>query len=61
MLFPCQNDAGQMLVSPAKGLLMEEISPGLDSSTTYQIVNSIGQSIHILKGTAVNISSAACP
>ncbi|KAJ8422563.1 hypothetical protein Cgig2_026258 [Carnegiea gigantea] len=33
---------GEMLVGPAKALLMDEISPGLDSSTTYQIVNSIG-------------------
>lgn len=32
---------------------MDEISTGLDSSTTYQIVNSIRQSIHILKGTSV--------
>ncbi|XP_074280493.1 pleiotropic drug resistance protein 1-like [Silene latifolia] len=44
---------GEMLVGPAKALFMDEISTGLDSSTTYQIVNSIRQSIHILKGTAV--------
>jgi len=40
-------------VGPAKALLVDEISTGLDSSTTYQIVNSIRQSIHILQGTAV--------
>ena len=42
-----------MLVGPAKALFMDEISTGLDSSTTFQIVNSIRQSIHILKGTAI--------
>ena len=32
---------------------MDEISTGLDSSTTFQIVNSLKQSIHILNATAV--------
>lgn len=32
---------------------MDEISTGLDSSTTFQIVNSLRQSIHILRGTGV--------
>ncbi|KDP36995.1 hypothetical protein JCGZ_06051 [Jatropha curcas] len=44
---------GEMLVGPAKALFMDEISTGLDSSTTYQIVNSLRQSIHILNGTAL--------
>ncbi|KAJ0960089.1 hypothetical protein J5N97_000148 [Dioscorea zingiberensis] len=44
---------GEMLVGPAKALFMDEISTGLDSSTTYQIVNSLRQSVHILGGTAV--------
>ncbi|KAK1281914.1 putative pleiotropic drug resistance protein 7 [Acorus calamus] len=44
---------GEMLVGPAKALFMDEISTGLDSSTTYQIVNSIRQSVHILGGTAL--------
>ncbi|ESW33241.1 hypothetical protein PHAVU_001G054400 [Phaseolus vulgaris] len=44
---------GEMLVGPIKVLFMDEISTGLDSSTTFQIVNSIQQSIHILKGTAL--------
>ncbi|KAJ4821384.1 ABC transporter G family member 36 [Rhynchospora pubera] len=44
---------GEMLVGPAKALFMDEISTGLDSSTTFQIVNSIRQSIHILQGTAL--------
>jgi ABC-type multidrug transport system ATPase subunit len=42
-----------MLVGPSKVLLMDEISTGLDSSTTFQIVNSIKQYVHILNGTAV--------
>ncbi|KAH7657265.1 Monosaccharide-transporting ATPase protein [Dioscorea alata] len=42
-----------MLVGPAKALFMDEISTGLDSSTTFQIVNSLRQSIHILEGTAL--------
>ena len=42
-----------MLVGPARALFMDEISTGLDSSTTFQMVNSLRQSIHILNGTAV--------
>nr|XP_043627481.1 pleiotropic drug resistance protein 1-like isoform X10 [Erigeron canadensis] len=44
---------GEMMVGPARALFMDEISTGLDSSTTFQIVNSIRQSIHILQGTSV--------
>ncbi|KAK4590481.1 hypothetical protein RGQ29_020864 [Quercus rubra] len=44
---------GEMLVGPSKVLLMDEISTGLDSSTAFQIVNSIKQYVHILDGTAV--------
>ncbi|BFG24580.1 hypothetical protein CerSpe_108540 [Prunus speciosa] len=44
---------GEMLVGPAKVLFMDEISTGLDSSTTFQIVNSLRQFIRILNGTAV--------
>ncbi|PQP92780.1 hypothetical protein Pyn_12307 [Prunus yedoensis var. nudiflora] len=44
---------GEMLVGPARALFMDEISTGLDSSTTFQIVNSLRQSIHILSGTAL--------
>ncbi|KAI7727409.1 LOW QUALITY PROTEIN: hypothetical protein M8C21_009515 [Ambrosia artemisiifolia] len=36
-----------------KVLLMDEISTGLDSSTTFQIVKSLRQFLHILEGTAV--------
>lgn len=41
------------MVGPARALFMDEISTGLDSSTTFQIVNSIRQSIHVLQGTAI--------
>ncbi|KAH9666408.1 ABC transporter G family member 40 [Citrus sinensis] len=44
---------GEMLVGPALALFMDEISTGLDSSTTFQIVTSLRQIIHILNGTAV--------
>lgn len=41
------------MVGPARALFMDEISTGLDSSTTFQIIKSIRQSIHILEGTAL--------
>ncbi|KAJ1376806.1 P-loop containing nucleoside triphosphate hydrolase [Sesbania bispinosa] len=44
---------GEMLVGPANALFMDEISTGLDSSTTFQIVSSLRQYVHILNGTAV--------
>ncbi|KAH9666386.1 ABC transporter G family member 40 [Citrus sinensis] len=44
---------GEMLVGPAHVLFMDEISTGLDSSTTFHIVNSLGQFNHILNGTAL--------
>lgn len=44
---------GEMLVGPARALFMDEISTGLDSSTTFQIVNSLKQCVHILKATTV--------
>ncbi|RVW53909.1 Pleiotropic drug resistance protein 1 [Vitis vinifera] len=46
-------DTGEILVGPARALFMDEISTGLDSSTAFQIVNSLRQSIHILNGTAL--------
>jgi ABC-type multidrug transport system ATPase subunit len=42
-----------MLVTPGRAVFMDEISTGLDSSTTFQIVNSIRETIHIVGGTAV--------
>ncbi|KAJ0075710.1 hypothetical protein Patl1_34366 [Pistacia atlantica] len=44
---------GEMLVGPANAVFMDEISTGLDSSTTFHIVNCIRQTIHILDGTAL--------
>ncbi|CAA0839121.1 ABC transporter G family member 40 [Striga hermonthica] len=44
---------GEMLVGPTNALFMDEISTGLDSSTTYQIVSSLRQYVHILNGTAL--------
>lgn len=44
---------GEILVGSAKALFMDEISNGLDSSTTFQIINSLRQAVHILNGTAV--------
>nr|AMR34859.1 PDR transporter [Artemisia annua] len=44
---------GEMIVGPSNVLLMDEISTGLDSSTTFQIVKSFRQYLHILEATAV--------
>ncbi|KAL8091918.1 pleiotropic drug resistance protein 1-like [Apium graveolens] len=44
---------GEMLVGPSNALFMDEISTGLDSSTTFQIVNSLRHTVHILQGTAL--------
>ncbi|CAN1280718.1 Pleiotropic drug resistance protein 1 [Linum perenne] len=44
---------GEMLVGPARALFMDEISTGLDSSTTFQIVNTLKQFNHILNTTIV--------
>ncbi|CAN6456247.1 unnamed protein product [Victoria cruziana] len=43
---------GEMLVGPARAFFMDEISTGLDSSTTYNIVNSVRQFVHIMGATA---------
>ncbi|CAN1282354.1 ABC transporter G family member 31 [Linum perenne] len=44
---------GEMIVGPRKTLFMDEISTGLDSSTTYQIVKCIGNFVHLLEGTVL--------
>jgi len=46
-------DAGEMLVGPAKALFMDEISTGLDSSTTFQICKFMRQMVHIMDVTMV--------
>ncbi|CAN1308019.1 ABC transporter G family member 48 [Linum perenne] len=52
VLCVCLN-AGEMLVGPAKVLLMDEISTGLDSSTTFQICKFMRQMVHILEVTMI--------
>nr|XP_043614573.1 ABC transporter G family member 35-like [Erigeron canadensis] len=42
---------GEMLVGPAKTLFMDEISTGLDSSTTFQIVKCLQQIAHHTEST----------
>ncbi|KAJ7542553.1 hypothetical protein O6H91_09G000200 [Diphasiastrum complanatum] len=42
---------GEMIVGPTKTLFMDEISTGLDSSTTFQIVKCLQQFVHILEST----------
>ncbi|GMH20534.1 hypothetical protein Nepgr_022375 [Nepenthes gracilis] len=44
---------GELLVGPARVLFMDEISNGLDSSTTYQIIKYLKYSTRALDGTAV--------
>ncbi|KAF3945204.1 hypothetical protein CMV_028398 [Castanea mollissima] len=44
---------GEMLVGPAKAFFMDEISTGLDSSTTFQIVRFMRQMVHIMDVTMV--------
>ncbi|KAL2509221.1 ABC transporter G family member 39 [Forsythia ovata] len=44
---------GEMLVGPAKALFMDEISTGLDSSTTFQIVKYMRQMVHIMDVTMI--------
>uniref|UniRef100_A0A7N0VKM0 ABC transporter domain-containing protein n=1 Tax=Kalanchoe fedtschenkoi TaxID=63787 RepID=A0A7N0VKM0_KALFE len=38
---------GEMIVGPVRALLMDEISNGLDSSTTFQIITCLQQLAHI--------------
>ncbi|KAL4352228.1 hypothetical protein GQ457_06G011560 [Hibiscus cannabinus] len=42
---------GEMIVGPTKTLFMDEISTGLDSSTTYQIVKCLQQIPHLTDAT----------
>ncbi|KAF7127970.1 hypothetical protein RHSIM_Rhsim11G0162500 [Rhododendron simsii] len=42
---------GEMIIGPTKALFMDEISNGLDSSTTYQIVACLQQLAHITDAT----------
>ncbi|KAL0009431.1 hypothetical protein SO802_010933 [Lithocarpus litseifolius] len=42
-----------MIVGPTKALFMDEISNGLDSSTTFQIVSCLQHLAHIIDATAL--------
>ncbi|KAK6119085.1 hypothetical protein DH2020_047171 [Rehmannia glutinosa] len=42
---------GEMIVGPTKALFMDEISNGLDSSTTYQIICCLQQLAHVTDAT----------
>ena len=44
---------GEMVVGPKKTLFMDEISTGLDSSTTYQIVKCTRNFVHLMDGTVL--------
>nr|XP_023885614.1 pleiotropic drug resistance protein 3-like isoform X1 [Quercus suber]POE69405.1 pleiotropic drug resistance protein 3 [Quercus suber] len=44
---------GEMIVGPTKALFMDEISNGLDSSTTFQIVSCLQHLAHIIDATAL--------
>ena len=43
--------SGEMLVGPAKLMLLDEISTGLDSSTTFTIMSMMRRYVHIMHGT----------
>ncbi|KAK8574737.1 hypothetical protein V6N12_062421 [Hibiscus sabdariffa] len=44
---------GEMIVGPIKALFMDEISNGLDSSTTFQIASCLQHLVHITEATAL--------
>ncbi|KAF5733436.1 hypothetical protein HS088_TW17G00979 [Tripterygium wilfordii] len=44
---------GEMIVGPTRALFMDEISNGLDSSTTFQIVTCLQQLTHITECTTL--------
>lgn len=44
---------GELLAGPSRVLLMDEISNGLDSSTTYQIIKYLRHSTRALDGTTL--------
>ncbi|KAK8562398.1 hypothetical protein V6N12_010479 [Hibiscus sabdariffa] len=44
---------GEMIVGPRKTLFMDEISTGLDSSTTFQIVKCLQNFVHLMEATVL--------
>lgn len=47
------HHTGEMIVGPMKALFMDEISNGLDSSTTFQIISCLQHLVHITDATAL--------
>lgn len=41
------------MVGPTRALFMDEISNGLDSSTTFQIISCIQQIVHLMEATSL--------
>ncbi|CAM6099489.1 unnamed protein product [Calypogeia fissa] len=46
-----RTTTGEVIVGPVKTLFMDEISTGLDSSTTFQIIKCLGDITHMLEST----------
>ncbi|XP_043724451.1 pleiotropic drug resistance protein 3-like [Telopea speciosissima] len=44
---------GEMIIGPNKALFMDDISTGLDSSTTFQIISCVRHLIHLTDSTAL--------
>lgn len=53
LLIKHARSPGELLVGPARVLFMDEISNGLDSSTTYQIIKYLRHSTRALDGTTI--------
>ena len=51
MIPQCFHLPGEMIVGPTKALFMDEISTGLDSSTTFQIVTCLQKLTHITESS----------
>lgn len=49
----CWFLTGEMIIGPTKALFMDEISNGLDTSTTFQIVSCLQHLAHITEATIV--------
>jgi hypothetical protein len=45
--------SGEMLTGPARALFMDEISTGLDSSSTFQIVKYVKHLVHVMNETVM--------
>ncbi|KAF6172206.1 hypothetical protein GIB67_024828 [Kingdonia uniflora] len=42
---------GEMIIGPTRALFMDEITNGLDTSTTFQIITCLQQLVHIMEST----------